>query len=155
MNASPLIYLTHVGLLGVLDEPGVPVVVPDRVIAEIGARGAADPAVIAVAAAPWIQVVPTPAIPPVIASSGLDPGESAVLALALQQAGSQAILDDLAARRCTASLGIPIQGTLGLMLVAKRLGMIAEIRPMIDALRQSGFFMSDRLVQRILRSAGE
>ena len=35
VNASPLIYLTHVGLLEVLDEPGVPVVVPDRVIAEI------------------------------------------------------------------------------------------------------------------------
>ena len=74
MNASPLIFLTHVGLLEVLDEPGVPVVVPDRVLAEIGARGAADPAVIAVGAASWIQVVPTPTIPKGVSDWGLDPG---------------------------------------------------------------------------------
>jgi predicted nucleic acid-binding protein len=82
VNASPLIYLTHVGLLDVLDEPGVPVVVPDRVLAEIGVHGAADPAVIAVGAAAWIQVVPTPTIPQEVSDWGLDPGESAVLALA-------------------------------------------------------------------------
>jgi predicted nucleic acid-binding protein len=103
----------------VLDEPGVPVVVPDRVLAEIGAHGAADPAVLAVGAASWIQAVPTPAIPREVSDWGLDPGESAVLALALEQPGSQAILDDLDARRCAASLGISTQGTLGLMLVAK------------------------------------
>lgn len=34
VNASPLIYLTHVGLLDVLNEPGVPVVVPERVLTE-------------------------------------------------------------------------------------------------------------------------
>jgi len=36
VNASPLIYLTHVGLLDVLNEPGVPTIVPDVVLGEIG-----------------------------------------------------------------------------------------------------------------------
>ena len=155
MNASPLIYLTQVGLLDVLDEPGVPVVVPDRVLAEIGAHGATDPAVIAVGAATWIQVVPTPTIPEEVSDWGLDPGESAVLALALEQPGSQAILDDLDARRCATSLGLSTQGTLGLMLVAKQLGLIAEVRPVIDRLRQAGFYMSQNLAERVLRAAGE
>ncbi len=155
MNASPLIYLTQVGLLDVLDEPGVPVVVPDRVLAEIGAPGATDPAVIAVGAATWIQVVPTPTIPDEVSDWGLDPGESAVLALALEQPGSQAILDDLDARRCATSLGLSTQGTLGLMLVAKQLGLIAEVRPVIDRLRQAGFYMSQNLAERVLRAAGE
>jgi predicted nucleic acid-binding protein len=131
VNASPLIYLTHVGLLDVLNEPGVPVVVPDRVVGKIAARGTADPAVIAVGATLWIQVVPDPVIPRRVVDWGLDAGESAVLALALEQPGSQAILDDLAARHCAASLGISTQGTLGLILVAKRLGMIPEVRPLI------------------------
>jgi predicted nucleic acid-binding protein len=155
VNASPLIYLTHVGLLDVLDEPGVPVVVPDRVLAEIGAHGATDPAVIAVRAAAWIQVVPTPTIPDEVSDWGLDPGESAVLALALEQPGSQAILDDLDARRCAISLGLSTQGTLGLMLVAKQLGLIAEVRPVIDRLRRAGFYMSQNLAERVLRAAGE
>ena len=155
MNASPLIYLTHVRLLDVLNEPGVPVVVPDRVMREIGAHGATDPAVIAVGAAPWIQVVPDPMIPKLVVDYGLDAGESTVLALALEHPGSQAILDDLAARRCAGSLGIATQGTLGLMLVAKRLGLIPEVRPLMDTLRRAGFYVSDRLVQRVLRAAGE
>lgn len=155
MNASPLIYLTHVGLLEALNEPGVPVLVPDRVVAEIGVRGASDPAVIAVRAARWIQVVPDPIIPRQVLDWGLDAGESAVLALALEQQGSQAVLDDLAARRCAGSLGIAVQGTLGLLLVAKRSGLIAEVRPLIHTLRQAGFYMSDEVVQRALRAAGE
>jgi predicted nucleic acid-binding protein len=122
---------------------------------EIGVRGAADPAVIAVRAAPWIQVVPDPIIPQQILGWGLDAGESAVLALSLEQQASQAVLDDLAARRCATSLGIATQGTLGMLLVAKQSGMIPEVRPLIHALRQAGFYMSDKLVQRVLRAAGE
>ena len=155
VNASPLIFLTHVGLLEALDEPGVPVVVPDRVIDEIGARGASDPAVIALGAAPWIRVVPTPPIPKEVSDWGLDPGESAVLAVALESPGSQAILDDLDARHCAASLGVPTQGTLGLQVVAKQLGLIAEVRPLVDRLRQTGFYMSQKLADRVLRAAGE
>jgi predicted nucleic acid-binding protein len=155
VNASPLIYLTHVGLLEVLNEPGVPVVVPDQIIAEIGAHGATDPAVIAVAASPWIRVFPNPILPKDVTDWGLDPGESAVLALALEEPGSQAILDDLAARHCAASLGISTQGTLGLMVVAKQLGLIPEVRPLIHAVRQAGFYVSDKLAERVLRAAGE
>ncbi len=136
VNASPLIFLTHPGLLEVLDEPGVPVVVPDRVIAEIGAPGASDPAV---GAAAWIQVVSTPPIPKEVSDWGLDPGESAVLAVALEQPGSQAILDDLDARHRAASLGVSTQGTPGLMVVSKQLGLIPEVRSLIDRLRLAGF----------------
>ena len=110
---------------------------------------------LAVDAAPWIQTVPTPPIPQEVTDWGLDPGESAVLALALEQPGSQAILDDLDARRCAASLGISTQGTLGLILVAKGLGLIAEVRPLIDRLRQAGFYISRKLAEQVLRAAGE
>jgi predicted nucleic acid-binding protein len=155
VNASTLIYLTHVGLLEVLNEPGVPVLVPDRVVAEIGAHGPTDPAVIAVGAATWIQVAPDPVIPQQVEDWGLDAGESAVLALAWEQPGSQAILHDLAARHCPASLGISTQGTLGLMLVAKQPGFIPAVGPLIDTLRRAGFYVSDRLAEQIRRTAGE
>ena len=38
VNASPLIFLTRVGLLEVLHEAGIPVVVPDTVFTELGGR---------------------------------------------------------------------------------------------------------------------
>jgi predicted nucleic acid-binding protein len=155
VNASPLIDLTHIGLLEVLNESGGPVVVPDRVVAEIGVHGATDPAMIAVAATPWIQVAADPVIPQQVEDWGLDAGESAVLALAWEQPGSQAILDDLAARHCATSLGIPTQGTLGLIRVAKQLWLIPEVRPLIPAVRQAEFYVSDKLAERVLRAAGE
>ncbi len=48
MNASPLIFLTKVGLLEVLHQQAVPVLVPDVVMAEISSLGPGDPAVQAV-----------------------------------------------------------------------------------------------------------
>jgi predicted nucleic acid-binding protein len=48
------------------------------------------------------------------------------LALALDQPDSQAIIDDLAARRCAMALNALFQGTLGLILVAKQLGMLSK-----------------------------
>jgi predicted nucleic acid-binding protein len=155
VNASPLIYLTHVGLLDVLNQSGIPVLVPDVVIGEIGAHGPTDPAVVAVRSESWIQVVPTPPIPAVAAARKLEPGESAVLAIALEQSGGQVIFDDLAARRCAMSLGLQLQGTLGLMLVAKALGMIPEVRPLLESVRDAGLYVSDRLAQVVLDQAGE
>ena len=100
VNASPLIFLTRVGLLEVLQEPGVPVLVPDVVMAEISSLGPTDPAALAVANSSWILVVPTPAIPVALLPWGLDDGEAGVIAVALEERDSMAVLDDLAARQC-------------------------------------------------------
>jgi hypothetical protein len=74
----------------VLDEPSVPVLVPDVVLAEVGGLDADDPAVRAVQQSQWIRVVPTPPIPDVVLVWDLDAGESAVLAVTLDQPGSMA-----------------------------------------------------------------
>jgi hypothetical protein len=100
VNASPLIFLTEVGLLDVLHQPGVPVLVPDVVLGEIGGLGPDDTTVRAVRQSPWIQIVPAPRIPDAVLVWDLDAGESAVLAVALQEPDPMAILDDQPARRC-------------------------------------------------------
>lgn len=155
MNASPLIFLTRLGLLEVLREPGVPVVVPDIVMAEISGLGPSDPAAQAVQQSSWIQVVPTPAIPAAVLLWGLDAGEAGVIAVAFEQKGSMAILDDLAARQCAHALNIPMQGTLGLLLVAKQLGLIKTVRPLLEHLCQTGMYLTDRLMNQVLAAAGE
>jgi predicted nucleic acid-binding protein len=155
VNASPLIFLTHVGLLDVLNEPGIPVLVPDVVVKEIGAYGATDPAVIALLGSGWIQIVPTPSIPALVAACRLDAGETAVLAVALEESDAQVVLDDLAARHCAKGFGLQLQGTLGFLLVAKAIGMIPEVRPLIDSAKKAGLYVSDRLARIVLDQAGE
>ncbi len=155
MNASPLIFLTRVALLDVLNEPGVPVMVPDEVLSELGRLSPNDPAALAVVQTTWLHIVPTPPIPVSVQAWNLDAGESAVLAVALGQPDSQAILDDLAARRCARALNLPLLGTLGLILVAKELGMITAVRPVLDTLRQTGMYVSSGLARQVLDQAGE
>jgi predicted nucleic acid-binding protein len=147
--------LTKVGLLEVLREPSVPVLVPDVVLAEVGGLDADDPVVKAVQQSQWMRVVSTPAIPDVVLVWDLDAGESAVLAVALDQPGSMVILDDQPARRCARVLNIPTQGTLGLVLVAKQQGLILAVRPVLGELRQAGMYMSDQLENQVLDAAGE
>jgi predicted nucleic acid-binding protein len=69
--------------------------------------------------------------------------------------GTEAIIDDLADRRCAAALGIPVRGTLGLILIAKRQGRIPQARPVFERLRHAGMYLSDRVMNQALGLVGE
>jgi predicted nucleic acid-binding protein len=154
-NASPLILLARGACFDFLRLAGTEVLVPAAVAAEIRRRGAADPTVRAMDQAGWMHVVEVPPIPGVIQSWDLGPGESAVLALAHREPGLVAILDDLAARRCAAALGIPVRGTLGLVLLAKHRAIIPEARPVLERIRREGMYLSGRLLKEVLALVGE
>ena len=82
-------------------------------------------------------------------------GETEVLMLALESVDAVAILDDAAARRAALVLGVKFTGTLGLLLDAKRAGMIAAVAPLVSRLEELGFHLSARARSLILRKASE
>jgi predicted nucleic acid-binding protein len=155
VNTSPLVFLVREDLLEMLRVGAGDIAVPEAVIAEIRGHGLDDPTVQAIDRASWLMVVPSPAIPPAIVAWRLGPGESAVLALALAEAGSQAVIDDWGARRCARSLSIPVIGTLGLVLLAKQEGAIPAARPVVERLRRSGMYLSDEVIREALARVGE
>ncbi len=59
-------------------------------------------------------------------------------AVALGLPGSRAVIDDLAVRKSAASLGIPVTGTLGIVLRARRQGIIPAARPVVEDLLRGG-----------------
>lgn len=77
-------------------------------------------------------------IPDGILAWDLGAGESAVLAYALDRLGALAIIDDLQARRCAEAHGIPLRGTVGLILRARRLELIPTAREALNRVRQAG-----------------
>jgi predicted nucleic acid-binding protein len=85
----------------------------------------------------------------------LGAGESAVLTWGYVNPGTEVIVDDLAARRCAAALGIPVRGTLGLVLTAKQQGILPAARPVLEQLRLSGMYLSDRVMNQALALVGE
>jgi predicted nucleic acid-binding protein len=101
----------------------------------------------------WIQTVEINAIDPVIAAWDLGKGESQVLSLALKNSDCAVIVDDRAARHYGQALGINTIGTRGLLILAKRRGMIPSISPGIQALRDAGLWLSDSLVNLLKTSS--
>jgi predicted nucleic acid-binding protein len=81
----------------------------------------------------------------------LGAGESAVLSLTLEEEGRRAVLDDAEGRRCARTLGIPVIGTLGVVLRARKEGFVASAAEVLRALRSSGLFIDDEIVRRVLR----
>lgn len=106
IDASPLIFLTKAGQLDLLQQiaADTDVVIPVAVDIEIQQYGEEDVTVLALAQTKWLIVVNTPPVPKIIQSYHLGAGESAVLTGAQVNPNAEAIIDDLAARRCAAAL---------------------------------------------------
>jgi predicted nucleic acid-binding protein len=85
----------------------------------------------------------------------LDTGEADALALASQIGADLILLDEAAARKQAEGLELRKTGTIGLLLRAKRDGLIDEVRPELEALRATSFWIDDPLYQRVLRAADE
>ena len=131
-NASPLILLNRIGHLILLTELCETLVIPKAVIDEIA--------------------VP---IDPAIAGWDVGKGESEVLSYAVAHSGSEAILDDLAARKCARSLGIPLRGTVGIILLAKKKNQISKASPLIQSLIDAGLRCDMKWINEALELIGE
>lgn len=154
-NTSPLQYLHQTRLLRILPALCGRVLVPPAVVSELreGLRQGfdlPDPA-----AQEWIQVRgPSSALVlPLVMDLG--PGETEVLALALEAPGSTALLDDGLARRIAFSLGIKVRGTLGLLLDAKKRRLIEAVGPVLRDLDRLRFRLSPTTRNAVLLLAGE
>lgn len=85
----------------------------------------------------------------------LVPGEAQVLALAIENPVSLAILDDRLAREIAHSRNIRVTGTAGVILKAKQEVYIKAVEPFIKLLIELDFWISKAVINNILKIAGE
>jgi predicted nucleic acid-binding protein len=155
INASPLIFLSRSHHLDLLQAFAREIWVPEPVAREILHRGQQDITAKAIEQIDWLITQPVSHIPTTITEWRLGVGESSVLALANEHPGTETIIDDLAGRKCAASLNIPVRGTLGIVLIAKKRGLIPKARPVIEEMMQTGLYLSRKVVDRALSRVGE
>jgi predicted nucleic acid-binding protein len=144
-DSSALIAFHQIGRLELLQAVLGRVAVPPAVAREVAPSLGALPAWVEVRRAP-----PHPALP-----TYLDDGERDAIALALHLGASTIVLDELPGRRVAMGLGLEVVGSLGLLVRAKRAGLIHDVRPIMDAMLFWGLFASDSLYRQILAAAGE
>jgi predicted nucleic acid-binding protein len=147
-DASPLIALHRTGRLALVAALIGETTIPQAVAREIAPSLGEPP--------PWIRVDRTPlTIDAALAESRLDPGETEVIALALRSPFDAVVLDDRAARLVAARRGLPVIGAAGLLLLARRVGLIESFRIELNALIATGIHIGPSLYRRMLNDAGE
>jgi len=131
------------------------VIVPPTVAEELSAGRSAgvslpDPIRLA-----WVTVRrPTRALAvPLITDLGH--GESEVLMLALESRDAVVVMDDALGRRVAVMLGLRLTGTLGVLLDAKRAGLIPAVGPVLDQLQALRFRLASHTRTAVLALAGE
>lgn len=155
VNASPLITLFKSGQAHLLPALFETVHVPDAVWLEIAAGGHDDVAARELPGTDWAIRLPPQDFDPLILAWDAGPGETEVLTYARTHSGVWAVVDDDYARRCAQSLGIRTLGTCGVIVLAKRRGVIDEVKPCLEALQAAGLWLSEGLVRAVLSEAGE
>jgi uncharacterized protein len=147
-NSSPLIALAQIRRLDLLPAIFEAVLIPPAVAREIAPSISVLPS--------WLRTQVPNAMPPAsLPRRRLGEGEREALALAIEIKADWIILDDLPARRSAEATGLNVIGTLGTLVTAKRAGLLKSIRPELDALLRTSFFLSPQLYDKLLQAAGE
>jgi predicted nucleic acid-binding protein len=84
----------------------------------------------------------------------IDEGEAQAVALA-KYLGCGVLMDDLLGREVAKRLGIAVVGVPGILLLAKREGLIERVQPCLAALTHVKYHLSRSLVAEVLRLAAE
>ena len=78
-----------------------------------------------------------------------------MLALGIESPNTLVILDDLLARLHASFLGLKITGTLGIILKAKQLNEIDNVKYFLNKLEQLDFRLDKKTKLSVLKLAGE
>lgn len=142
-DSSCLIALERIGHLDLLPALFDPVQAPPAVRQEFGASPE------------WLRVE-APADRALVTALGIlmGPGEAEAVALASERRWP-IILDDRQARAMARKLDLQIVGTVAVLIRAKKQGLIEAIGPLLDALAENEFRLSETLRKEALRLVGE
>jgi predicted nucleic acid-binding protein len=159
-DAGPLIGLARIARISLLTTLYGPVIVPETVLEELrvdsdrpGARVLADALAkgfIEARALPKHRTTDLDRL-----SLVLDAGEAAAIVLAQALSCRFLLIDERRGRAIARRHGVPVVGLAGVLLAAKRHGLIEKVEPVLSALSESGYRLSDSLVAEVLRLADE
>lgn len=151
-NTGPILALAHIGQFDLLRQLFGKVFIPPAVQAEVKD----ETSVAALTTADWFtiqSVQDTLAVQ--LLREDFDAGESEVMILAKELSADLVLIDERAATRKARAIGLQVIGTLGVLLLGKKTGRLATIKPLLDRLHELDFHMSTDLYEQVIQDAGE
>jgi predicted nucleic acid-binding protein len=153
-DSSPLIALSLCGALTILDQLFDEIIIPEQVYTEINIEGKPESAAIT----KWAQGKIMKAGSAHIGKAqnlSLDAGETEAIALYWEKSADLLLIDEQHGRSVATNAGIHVIGTVGLLLEAKKAGLLPAVKPSLDTIRANNIRISDALYQRVLAMAKE
>ncbi len=153
-DTSPLQYLHQLRRMDFLRALAEAVIIPPSVVAELdaGRRAGIDlpelDSSFVVVHKPERTQNPFPTL-------NLGDGEIGVLSLGLESRNRIVVIDDGLARRAATALDLKLTGTMGILLDAKKMGLIPTVAPELERLEQLRFRISPRTKRAVLLLAAE
>lgn len=155
IDTAGLIALARLELLASVGEQRGPILVPRAVFEEATLEPRPGAETIRLAAERnTIQIVDPKADQQSAASLSLGAGEIATIELA-SLVGGLAVLDDRDARRVAHQRGVPLTGTVAILVRLRQLGTIVSLAEALDQLDSMGFRTTKELRAWALEAAGE
>ncbi len=155
VDAGPLIAFARLQQLGLLAQVFDCVMVTDEVFSECTCRpDFAETATLQDAArSQLLQRCVTPASHFELALH-IDAGEASTIAAAVAL-GCGVLMDDKAGRRMANNFGLASIGTVGALVLAKQKKLIPAVKPLLEQLTQTGYFLGDNLIANALLAVAE
>ena len=156
VNATPLIALCHVEQLSLLRKLYGEIDIPQAVYDEISAKEDSVCRKEIERSLEWITIRKVKEDGrKQLFKAQLHAGEVEVMMLALEQNADVAVIDDKCAKNFANQLGIPVTGTLGVLMKAKQCGYIDKLKPILEALLEKNVYISQEVITLCLKQVGE
>ncbi|ADT85041.1 DUF3368 domain-containing protein [Thermococcus barophilus] len=155
-DSGPLIALAKIGKLNVLMELFGQITIPRAVWIEVVERGKGKPGSDEVKNANWIKVIEVEdKLSVEILRKEIEIGEAEAIVLAKELNANLIILDEKIPRIIAKSLGLTVVGSLAILFIAKKRGIIGEdLDLLINELRTKGVRFSDKVIEELRRMCG-
>lgn len=155
VNSTPLIILCAIDCLSLLQKLYHEILIPEAVFREVTAKK--DSACNQLLKpCDWIRVVPVKdTSEKKMFKAKLHEGEVEVMILAEEQKADLLIIDDNAAKRTAKYLGFNVTGSLGILVKARQEGLIGELKPILTAMKNEGFYIGPDIEAMVLKQVGE
>jgi len=151
-DTGPLAVLFKSRLLFILKEVHEEVLVPEAVERELRRK---PEGTIIFSDNPWIKATEVKNTELVkVLMLVVDEGEAEAIALALHSS-ARILIDEKRGRNAALKLGLEIRGTIGLLVEAKKKGIIRSVKECIAELLEAGYYLDDDLIEEALRKADE
>lgn len=145
VDTSTIIALSKLNLLSILKSLYEKISITDSVREEFK-EGLPD----------WIKIVPieNPNLVNYFREN-LGPGESEIITAGIENPDYLLVLDDLRARKTAKKLNLRFTGLLGILVKAKKFGMIHSLKEILAQLESQNFRISRELIDKALQQVGE